>query len=270
MSMKTTGRLNSNFSFLDITAVAMLVIYVGFIIALIAGDMFYMQMSKFIEIFKNRDILFAMKLSLITSTLSVILSLLFAVPIGYVLSRYQFAGKLLVDTIIDILIVLPPLVIGVSLLIFFRTPLGQAIEASGLHFVYTPLGIVLAQFIVASAFGVRAIKAAFDTIDKRLEDVARTLGFSKFKAFFKVTLPMARNGIIAGGVITWARAIGIFGPIMVFVGTTRLKTEVLPTSIYLELSIGRIEEALAISMVMIIFSVITIALFKKLGGTVQI
>ncbi|MFH1440748.1 MAG: ABC transporter permease [Candidatus Omnitrophota bacterium] len=270
MNRKTTGRLKFNFSFLDITAVAMLVIYVGFIIALIAGDIFYLPMAKFIEIFKNRDILFAMKLSLITSTLSVILSLLFAVPIGYVLSRYQFAGKLLVDTIIDILIVLPPLVIGVSLLIFFRTPLGQAIEASGLHFVYTPLGIVLAQFIVASAFGVRAIKAAFDTIDKRLEDVARTLGFSKFKAFLKVTLPMARNGIIAGAVITWARAVGIFGPIMVFVGTTRLKTEILPTSIYLELSIGRIEEALAISMVMIIFSVITIALFKKLGGTVRI
>lgn len=270
MSRKITGKLKFNFSFLDITAVVMLVIYVGFIIALIAGDVFYMQMGKFIEIFKNRDILFAMKLSFITSTLSVIFSLLFAVPIGYVLSRYQFAGKLLVDTIIDILIVLPPLVIGVSLLIFFRTPLGQAIEASGLHFVYTPLGIVLVQFIVASAFGVRAIKAAFDTIDKRLEDVARTLGFSKFKAFLKVTLPMARNGIIAGGVITWARAVGIFGPIMVFVGTTRLKTEVLPTSIYLELSIGRIEEALAISMVMIIFSVITIALFKKLGGTVRI
>lgn len=270
MSKKSLHCLKFNFSFLDITAITMLIIYVGFIVVLIAADISYLRLDKFIGIFRNRDILFAMKLSFITSMLSVIFSLFFAIPIGYGLSRYRFAGKLLVDTIIDMLIVLPPLVIGVSLLIFFRTPLGRAIEASGLHFVYTPLGIVLAQFIVSSAFAVRAIKAAFDTIDKRLEDVARTLGFSKLKAFLKVTLPLARNGIIAGAVITWAHAVGIFGPIMVFVGTTRLKTEILPTSIYLELSIGRIEEALAISMVMIIFSIITIALFKKLGGIVRI
>lgn len=258
------------FSLFDIAAVGMLVIYTGLIMALILADVFYTDVNKFIGIFQNRDILFAMRLSLITSFISVVMSVVFAVPIGYVLSRYQFRGKVLVDTIIDVPIILPPLVIGVSLLVFFRTPIGRAIEAGGLRFVYTPLGIVLAQFIVTTTLCIRAVKACFEVIDRRLEDVARTLGFSKLQAFAKVTLPMAKNGIIAGAVITWAQAIGLFGPLMVFSGTTRLKTEVLPTSIYLELSLGRIEEAIAISLVMIIFSVTAIAVFKKLGGKVYL
>lgn len=261
------NRKKANLTVLDIIAILMLVGYVGFILSLIIADIFYLDAGKFIGIFKNRDIRFAMKLSGITSVLSVIVSLIFAIPVGYALSRFNFFGKTFVDTIVDIPIILPPLVIGVSLLVFFRTSIGQAIESTGLRFVYTPLGIVLAQFTVSSALSIRAVKVSFDTIDKRLEDVARTLGWSKIQAFCKVTLPMAKNGIIAGGVITWARAIGIFGPLMVFTGTTRLKTEVLPTSIYLELSVGRIEEALSIAIIMILFSVVALLLFKKLGGS---
>lgn len=270
MSKQKLGGRKYNLSFLDIAAAGFLFVYAGFIIALVAADILYIDIGKFIGIFQNKDILFAMKLSLITSFVSVIMSVIFAVPIGYALSRYQFKGKILIDTIIDIPIILPPLVIGVSLLVFFRTPVGRAIEAGGLRFVYTPLGIVLAQFIVTTTLCIRAVKACFEVIDKRIEDVARTLGYSKLQAFGKVTLPMAKNGIIAGAVITWAQAIGLFGPLMVFSGTTRLKTEVLPTSIYLELSLGRIEEALAISLVMIIFSVTAIAVFKKLGGKVYL
>jgi molybdate transport system permease protein len=171
----------------------------------------------------------------------------------------------LVDTIVDMPIVLPPLIMGVSLLVFFRTPVGKVIESSGLHFVYTPQGVILAQFVVACSFTIRTIKAAFDSVDRRYEDVAMTLGCSKRQAFFKVSLPLAKNGVIAGGVFAWARAIGEFGPIMVFSGTTRFKTEVLPTSIYLELSVGRIEAALSIAVLMIIIAMVTLMLFKKIG-----
>ncbi len=242
---------------------AFLILYVGMVVVLLVADLIYIDRESFLGIFRSKEIMYALKLSIITSLMAVIISLLFAIPIGYALSRYRFPGLLIVDTLIDIPIVLPPLVIGISLLVLFRMP-GFRLFAD--HFIYNWKGIVLAQFVVSSALGIRAIKAAFDTIDRRVEDVALTLGASRSQAFFKVALPLARNGIVAGGVITWARAVAIFGPLMVFTGAIRMKTEVLPTAIYLELSIGQIELALAIAMLMIIMSVATLVVFKKLGG----
>jgi len=243
-----------------------LFLYLLVILALMLSDISYINFDTFRRVLWSREIRFAIKLSLITSVITTFLSLCVAVPAGYALSRYSFPGKMMVDTVVDIPIVLPPLIMGVSLLVFFQTPVGRAIERSGLRFVYTPQGIVLAQFVVACSFAIRTIKAAFDGVDRRLEDVAMTLGCNRRQAFLKVSLPLAKNGIIAGGVFAWARAIGEFGPIIVFCGTTRFKTEVMPTSIYLELSVGRIESALSIAILMILIALATLMLFKKLGG----
>lgn len=247
-----------------VACLVFLVMYLVMVLSLLVADVLYIDAPTFFGMFRNKEIMHALWLSIITSLMAVAISLCFAIPIGYALSRYRFRGLMFVDTLIDIPIVLPPLVIGVSLLVLFRMP-GFRLIAD--HFVYNQKGIVLAQFAVASALGIRAIKAAFDTIDRRVEDVALTLGCSRAQAFFKVALPMARNGIVAGAVLTWARAFAIFGPLMVFTGAVRMKTEVLPTSIYLELSIGQIELALAIAILMIILSVATLIIFKRLGGT---
>ena len=140
---------------------------------------------------------------------------------------------------------------GLSLLVFFQTGLGRAVEACGLEFIYQRKGIILCQFLVSASFGIRAVKSTFDEISPRLEHVALTLGCTRAGAFLRVALPMAKNGIIAGGILAWARAFGIFGPLMVFVGAVRMRTEVLPTTIYLEQSIGRIEVALAVALLML-------------------
>jgi molybdate transport system permease protein len=245
---------------------AVLVLYVGFIATLLAVDLGFVRPRHFLDLFRSEDLLYAMRLSLVSSTLSVLLALLVAVPAGYALSRYRFRGHLLVDTLVDVPIVLPPLVIGVSLLVLFQTSLGKAVESTGLRFVYTPAGVVLAQFTVVSAYAIRTVKAAFDGVDRRLEDVARTLGWSRGQAFLRVTLPMARSGIAAAAVISWAHAIGLFGPLMVFSGTTRRKTEVLATSVYLELSVGNIEIALAITFLLVAFTMASLILFKHLVG----
>jgi len=134
------------------------------------------------------------------------------------------------------------------------------------NWVYTTRGIVLAQFFIACSFGVRAVKASFDTIGRRHEDVARTLGCTQRQAFFRVVLPMARTGIVAGGIMTWARAIAEFGPILFFCGATRWKTEVMPIAMFLKFSVGRIEESVALVLVMISISAVTLLTFKKLGG----
>jgi molybdate transport system permease protein len=253
-------------SVFDSLAGGMLFIYVAFIALLVLVDVGYIHARDFWSLFRSEDLRYAMRLSLITSTISALLSLIVGLPVGYALSRFRFRGRIIVDTLVDLPIVLPPLVIGVSLLVFFQTAIGRAIENAGFRFVYTPQGIVLAQFTVVSAYAVRTIKIAFDGIDPRLERVARTLGWSRLQAFFRVTLPMARNGILAAGVMAWSHAIGLFAPLMIFAGTTRRKTEVLATSIYLELSIGRIETALAITLLLVVFAMVAVTIVKKYVG----
>jgi len=221
-------------------------------LALIAADVGYTNRQAVLEVLQAREIRAAMWLSLWTSGVTVIIGLLFAIPMGYALSRYRFPGHVLVDSIVDLPILLPPLIVGLSLLVFFQTGLGRWIEeGAGLKFVFQKKGIILCQFLVSASFGIRALKLTFDGIDPRIEHVAMTLGCSRTGAFFRVALPLARRGIIAGGILIWARAFGIFGPLMVFVGAVRMRTEVLPTTIYLEQSVGRIEVALAVAILML-------------------
>ncbi len=228
---------------------------------------------------------FSIRLSIITASITTLLAMIIGVPAAYVLSRYRLPGATFWDTILDLPIVLPPPVMGLSLLILFSTPAGGLVVAAtrGLELLvrgwlnlsvesvtgewaYTQRGIVIAQFFVACPFGVRAVKAAFDTIGSRHEQVARTLGCTQRQAFWKVVLPMARTGIVAGAVMTWARAIAEFGPILFFCGTTQGKTDVMPVSMFLDNSVGRIEHAVALVLIMIAISTVTLVTFKKLGG----
>jgi len=243
-------------------------LFVAVVLVLIAADVSYLNLEAVKETLRSPEIRSALWLSLWTSALAAVIGLLFAAPMGYALSRFRFPGHTLVDSIVDLPIILPPLVVGLSLLVFFQTGLGRWIEGTGLTFVYQKKGIVLCQFLVSASFGIRAAKVAFDSIDPRLEHVAMTLGCTRAGAFFRVALPMARAGLIAGGILIWARAFGIFGALMVFVGAVRMRTEVLPTTIYLEQSIGRIEVALAVGVLMLVLATVALVLIRKcLGGS---
>jgi len=244
----------------------------------------------FIGALRDPEVHFAMRLSVTTALLTMLVSMLVGIPAAYVLSRYRFRGEKLVDTILDLPIVVPPPVIGMSLLMFFLTPAGDLVNRltplplvkvlnaflslatghqiadDGSSWVYTTRGIVMAQFFVACAFGVRAMKATFDTIGARHENVARTLGCTRRQAFFKVVLPMATTGLVAGAVMTWARAIAEFGPILFFAGSTRWKTSVMPIAMFLMYSSAELEKAVALVIIMILISTVTLLTFKKLGG----
>src|SRR6185503_17625693 len=166
------------------------------------------------------------------------------------LSRYEFRGKSLVDTILDIPIVLPPLVIGLSLLILFQVKIaGQTLDdwlRVQFHFPVTFAipSVILAQFSVACAFAVRTMRVTFEQINPRNEQVALTLGCTRSQAFWSVVLPEARRGILTAATLAWARSLGEFGPILIFSGATRMKTEVLSTTGFLELSIGNLYAAI--------------------------
>lgn len=249
---------------------SLLFFYLFYIVALILADAIYPKLGDLWRAFRSEEMLFAIKLSLITSLTTTFIATIIAIPSAYALSRFRLPFPTLWDTILDMPIVLPPLVAGISILVFFATAPGKFIESSGIRFVHTVYGIVLAQFTIAAAFGVRACKAAFDDVNPRYEDVARSLGCSRPLAFWKVTLPLAKNGIIAGVIMTWARAMGEFAPIIIVAGATPFKTEVLPIAIFMNLGIGNIEVALAATLILIFIAFLTLLLFKILGGKLYI
>lgn len=243
--------------------------YLLLIAALIAGVFTTITRESIRDAFSDPALLHSIKLSLVTSVASTLLSIIVAVPAGYVLSRRRFPGHFFVDTLLDLPIVLPPLVMGLCILIMFNTAIGRWLDrglvAEGL-FIYQPLGIILTQFVVGCAFAVRVIKAGFDSLNPQYEEVAMTLGANRRQAFFKVVLPNIIPSLVAGGIISWARIFGLFGPILLVCGTMRNRTEIMPTTIFLEMSIGRIEVALVVGACMILISMTTLVVFRRLGG----
>jgi len=239
--------------------------YLLLLAAMLVADAAYTSPAHLWNALRSPEIRFAIHLSFLTCTLTAILSVWIAVPIGYLLARWRFPGRSLVDALLDIPIVLPPLVIGLSLLILFQTPPGRAIERL-IPVTYAVPSIILAQFMVACAFAIRTLRATFDQINPRHEQVALTLGCSRARAFWWVVIPEAKRGILTAATLAWARALGEFGPILVFSGATRMKTEVLPTTVFLELSIGNLEAAVAVSLLMVAAAVAVLLLIRSFGS----
>ncbi len=244
-------------------------VFITFVLVLIVTDVLYVDRKAVATILSSKFILHALWMSIWTSLVTTLIALFFAVPMGYALSRFRFPGHILADAVVDLPIVFPPLVAGLTLLVFFsQTALGRWIQEDlGLEFVFQPKGIVLCQFVAAASFAIRSAKTAFDDVDRRYEHVALTLGCTQWGSFHRVSLPLARNGIIAGGILTWARAFGLFGPLMIFVGSFRGRTEVLSTTIFLEQSVGNLEVALAIALLLIFVALIAVTGIRLAGGS---
>ncbi|HIG31074.1 MAG TPA: ABC transporter permease subunit [Verrucomicrobiales bacterium] len=245
-------------------------IYLFLIIGILAADAAYIfgesseegSENPILRALADPNIQYSIKLTLISCTVSTILSLWVAIPIGYLLSRFNFPGKNFLDAILDIPIVLPPLVVGLSLLILFMF-LPESLRDL---VVYQIPAVILAQFMVAAAFAVRTLRATFDQIDRRREQVALTLGCTRAQAFGMVVLPEARRGCLTAATLAWARSLGEFGPLLIFAGATRGKTEVLSTTVFLELSIGNLEAAVAVSLIMVFAAVVILVIARVWGS----
>ncbi len=245
-------------------------VYLALILGMLGADSTFTSVGAIRRALQSPEIRHAFGLSFFTATVTAILSVWFAVPIGYSMSRHRFRGHAIVDAILDIPIVLPPMVIGLSLLILFQTDVGQYLEQLsesliGVGITYEVPSIILAQFAVSCAFAVRTMRDTFDRQEPRCEAVAWTLGCSARQAFWHVVLPDAWRGVISAGLLAWARALGEFGPVLVFAGATRMKTEVLPSTVFLELSIGDLGAAVAVSLVLVTAAVGCLLLARVLG-----
>jgi len=235
------------------------------VLVLAVGSLFMVpSWADIMENIWSEEMLFALKLSLGTGLISMALVMAFALPVGYALSRYRFRGRALVKTIVDLPVAFPELVLGLCLLLLFgRTPLGRALSAVGLEFVFTVQGVVVAQFFTALPYSIRIMKSTFDYINPRMEFVSRSLGYGQAETFLRVSLPMARSGILAATVIAFARCIGTFGTVLILAGGSYMKTETLPIALYLNISYGNMGMALTSGIVLVLVSFLAIFIFER-------
>ncbi|TCO71831.1 molybdate transport system permease protein [Marinisporobacter balticus] len=228
------------------------------------GLISYSDLSTLFNILKQVEFHFALKFTLWTSLVATIFATIIALPCAYILSRYKLPGRVFLDTMLDMPIVLPPLISGIALLIFFGPVLGDHLAQAGIKIVFTPLGVIIAQCFIATPYAIKTFKQAFASIDQRMENIARTLGFSPPNVFLKVTLPLAKNGIIAGIMMAWTRALGEFGATAMLAGITRMKTETLSVAVFLNMSIGDIKFAISTAIVMLFIAFVLLIILKIL------
>ena len=244
-------------------AVALLVIFfIGSAVCAIAAG----GIPAFAGTIRQKEVLFALRLSAATASLSTLIVMALALPTAYALTRTSMPFKELSGIIIELTLSLPYLLLGLSLLIMFSSPAGNWLKAQGFKVVFSPAGIVMAHILVNLPYAIRLIRTAFEASDQRMEFIALTLGASPWRCFLTILLPLCRRSLVSTFILTWSRALGEFGATLMLVGITRFKTETLPGSIYLSISTGDNQAAMATAMLMLIISGLTLFLSRLLAS----
>lgn len=209
----------------------------------------------------------ALWLSLWTSTVTSVLAVVAGTPLAYALSRARFPGKTLIDAFVDLPIVLPPTVAGVALLTAFgrRGLVGEPIaDGTGFTFGFSTLAVIMAQILVATPFFFRAARSGFDSVDAQVERVAYTLGASRTRTFFQITLPQAWPALAAGLVLCWARSMGELGATLIFAGNLEGKTQTMPLAIIEAFSGSALglDGAIVLSLMLLAVALAMLTLFR--------
>lgn len=213
----------------------------------------------------------ALRLSLVCSLSATVLSVLFGMPLAWMLARGSFPGRALVRGLVLLPLVLPPVVGGVALLSAFsrRGILGEHLyDWFGIQLTFSTAGAILAETFVALPFFVITVEAGLRSMDRRYEDAATTLGAGPFTVFRRVTLPLIAPAVVGGAVLSWARALGEFGATITFAGNIIGRTQTLPLAVYLQLE-SRPDVAIALSLVLLVVSLTLIVTLRDrwMGGS---
>ncbi len=244
-------------------------LFLLFILIPLATIFLNLDLQSILVELHNQDVTDALSLGLVTSLIATLVSFVLGVPTAYLLATRNFPGKKLMDAVTDIPMILPPAVAGLALLFAFapRGLLGPSLLRLGIILPGSTAAVVLAQLFVASPFVVRSAKAAFENVDRKLVDSARLLNPSKLGVFFTVTLPLAANGVLAGVVMTWARAMGEFGATIMFAGNLPGVTQTMPLAIYVLMAFDPLaSNVLSAILVVTSFTILVIFKFLDRGG----
>jgi len=206
-------------------------------------------------------------LTVYTATSATVLALLVGIPAGYALSRLRFPCSTLTTTLIDLPVMVPPAAVGAFLFGLVRTfPVRHLADLAGIEFGHNVSGVILVQFAVTAAFCTRLMKASFDAVNPRFEHISRSLGAPLPRTLWKVTLPLAKNGIIASAIVVWARAASEWEALMLFVGGTEAKTDVMPFAVYLDWNGGMMGWVVTFSLVCILLAIASMGAVRIIGG----
>lgn len=238
----------------------------GGYILLVASNAVYLGFSDSLYFIGRSRLWERMALTAWTATLATVLSLTFGIPAGYALSRFRLPCSRLMATLIDLPVLVPPAAVGVFLFGFTHTfPMRNILELMGINLGHTAAGVVFAQFMVTAAFCARLMKASFDAINPRYESVSRSLGASRFRTFFHITLPLARRGILASLIVVWARAAAEWESLMLFVGGTEGRSDTLPFAVYLDWNGGMMGWVVSMSLLCILMAIATMGAVRIIG-----
>jgi len=206
----------------------------------------------------------AIALTMLAATASTLIAMLLGTPLAWSLARHDFRGRSLVDALLDLPLLIPHPVAGIALLLVLArgSALGAALLGAGIRVVGTPIGIVAAMLFVSAPLYVSAAREAIARVDSRYEGVARTLGDTPWRALRRVTLPLARRGLLAGAVVSWARASSEFGAIVILAYNPRVASVLS----YDRLTSYGLHEALPVAAALVIVAVVPLLLLRALGA----
>ncbi len=253
LSMRTLHRSPSPWLPAGITATAVYVVFVGLpVVALLIRAA---QQESFAESLTSSLAMQALRLSLVTSFISMVVVVLLGTPFAHLLARSNSGILKAIDSIVELPIILPPVVAGVAMLMAFGRQgiIGPALSSVGLSLPFTTTAVIFAQVFVAAPFYIRAAKMGFQSVARDYEDISQTLGVSPWATFWRLTLPLAGPSIVGGLALAWARAIAEFGATIMFAGNLTGQTQTMPLAIMtaLERDLGA---ALALSVLLLIGS----------------
>ncbi len=251
------------FDMISVLITAGIVLYILFaLLSIIIGGIPYLK-----EAFLSREVRFSVFLSIYTASISTSICAFLAIPCAYGLTRTAIPLKKAAQIIIEMPLALPYLVLGLCLLVVFSSDFGKALKDLGFKVVFDRKGIIMAQLTVNLPFAVRIMKNAMTQIDSRLEFIAGTLGASRWERFSTILLPLCGPSILTMIILVWSRALGEFGATLMLVGVTRMKTETLPASIYLNISTGDNGMAMACAIILLMIAALSLAVTSLLGVT---
>ncbi len=241
----------------------LMILVMAFIALPVASLFLKSPMDTTLRSLQEPVVLDALRLSLTTSLLTTAVVVIMGTPVAYVSARFDYIGKEVADTLIDLPVIMPPAVAGIALLMAFGRMgiVGHYLNALGISIAFTTLAVVMAQVFVSSPFYIRQARTSFEDVDPSYENAARTLGASRLCTFFSIILPIARNGLISGAIMAFARSLGEFGATIMFAGNFQGRTQTMPLAIYTALQ-GDLDSALCLSLILVVISFMVIALVK--------
>ena len=201
-----------------------------------------------------RPVVDALALSLTTTAVSLVLTVMIGLPLALILARRSFRGMSILETVIDLPIVLPPSVAGLALLLLLgrRGLIGDQLHAVGIDIPFTTLAVVIAQTFVSAPFFIRSARTGLASVDSDLEDAARVDGGTESQVFRAITLPLAAPALAAGLVMSWARSLGEFGATIMFAGNLEGRTQTLPLVVYGEFQGGDLDASIAAAAILVL------------------